>query len=60
MKTKQVPEEDVEEMLQGATKQIRFVVNQFFSEYRKLNISKPEEAISGAQIYYHGEQTHNN
>merc|ERR1719431_2291826 len=38
MKKKQVPEEDVQEMLE---------------EYRKLKITKPDEEIPGAQIYYH-------
>ena len=63
MKTKQVPEEDVQEMLEGEEKLPKeYELKLIFSEYKKLDFTKPEQhppiegEVPEEQIYYHGKK----
>ena len=54
LKTKEVPEKDITEMIAGRILYLQEAGANFFIEYKKLDLEKDEDGEERGEIYYAG------
>ena len=57
LKTKEVPDRDINEMIAGYNVEYLHTIVQRFLEYKKLNVETEDDSEDGEQIYYDGKYT---